>query len=311
MRNPASKLILAATFVAASVCALAQAPDVLLDRYEAALNSGTPSAAALSENVTRLGNSLSAMPPTYWDMRPNAPRNRQNIVSRSMVYLNNVSRFAGNDPALGFALSNAYRSLGSFQESRAYGPWYDPLGAALSYQSSGLFLTQFANQNPNDPNVRGQLVFMAGRVRALGGTIPIWMNFPVGGNQQPQQQRGIPDRYTRPPAPTEEITPPPMPVVDTKSLTPEESAAYDTAMEKYLNASSSVTAAQSAINSIRSSVNSRGLSLASSYEKSSIRMRLSLDEAKRLIEQKQFTAAERMMVITEGEAKKALRELGQ
>jgi hypothetical protein len=239
------------------------------------------------------------------------PRNRQNVISRSMVYFNNVGRFAANNPALGFALSNAYRNLGSFQESRAFGPWYDPTGAALSYQNSGLFLTQFANQNPNDPNVRGQLVFMAGRVRALGGTIPIWMSVPIGGNAQPQEERGIPERYTRPPAAAEEIPAPPMPVLDTKSLNAGESAAYDSAMEKYLNASSAVSAAQAAISSIRSSVNSRGWSLASTYEKSSIRMRLSLDEARRLIEQKQFAAAERMLVITEGEAKNALRALGQ
>jgi len=40
-------------------------------------------------------------------------------------------------------------------------------------------------------------------------------------------------------------------------------------------------------------------------------MRLTLEEAKRLIEQKNFEPSRRMLEIAEGEARKVLRSLGQ
>lgn len=286
----------------------AQDIDSWLNPLERRVAMKSPVPTSIQADLNLFSARLAGLPPTYWNARPAVgPNSQSSFVARSLAYLTGVSRFAGQNPALGVPLSGAYRTLGGLQESGGIG---DPNGALLSYQNSGLFLTQLANQNPNDPAVRGQLVVLGSRIQALGGNIPVWFSVPIGGAAQAGPPRGIPDQYL---APVQRDAGPVIesPAVDLRSITAAERPEYDAAMEKYINASASVQAASSALGSIRQSVNSQGWSLAASSEKSLIRMRLTLEEAKRLIEQKNFEPSRRMLEIAEGEARKVLRSLGQ
>ncbi len=241
--------------------------------------------------------------------QPGWTAQRRAFVGRASAYLGAIRGLAGSDPALGMALSGAFNRLGRMQES-------DPAnlereGAIHSYNNSAIILNQLANENPNDPNVRGQLAFVGGRVNALGGSIPIWMSVPIGGgNQQPREQRGIPEAYLQAPVKTSAPTSGDYPRLDEGTLSPEERVQWRELRSRYYNVLSTVYAAKNAVAPVQASVESRGLALTPDLMKSSVRMNLSLDLAKSDLEQKQFDAAREDLQIAEGEARRILRYVG-
>ncbi len=240
--------------------------------------------------------------------KPGWTPQRRAFVGRASAYLGAIRGLAGNDPALGLALSGAFNRLGRMQEADQR--YLDREGAIHSYNNSAIILNQLANENPDDPNVRGQLAFVGGRVNALGGSIPIWMSVPIGGRQRQQEQRGIPEAYLQAPVKTSAPTSAEYPRVDEGSLSAEERVLWRELRERYYNVLGTVYSAKNAVAPVQASVEGRGLALTPDLVKSSTRMNLSLDLAKNDLEQKQFDSARENLQIAEGEARKILRYVG-
>ncbi|MCA2968033.1 MAG: hypothetical protein NTX13_02975 [Acidobacteria bacterium] len=233
---------------------------------------------------------------------------RRAFVGRASAYLGAVRGLAGNDAALGLALSGAFHRLGRMQEADQR--YLDREGALHSYSNAALILSQLANENPDDPNVRGQLAFVGGRVNALGGSIPIWMSVPVGGQARAREQRGIPEAYRQAPVKTAAPTSGEYPRLDEATLTAEERAQWRELRERYYSVLATVYAAKNAVAPVQASVEGRGLALTPDLVRSSTRMSLSLDLAREYLEQKQFGEARENLQIADGEARKILRYVG-
>ncbi len=246
--------------------------------------------------------------PAY-QTQPGWTPQRRAFVGRASAYLGAIRGLAGTDPALGMALAGAFNRLGRMQEAN---PQYlDREGAIHSYNNSAIILNQLANENPNDPNVRGQLAFVGGRVNALGGSIPMWMSVPIGGgNQQPREQRGIPEAYLNVPVKTSAPTSAEYPRLDEGTLSPGDREQWRELRSRYYNVLATVYSAKNAVAPVQASVESRGLALTPDLVKSSTRMNLSLDLAKNDLEQKQFDSARENLQIAEGEARRILRYVG-
>jgi hypothetical protein len=247
--------------------------------------------------------------PAY-QSQPGWTPQRRAFIGRASAYLGAVRGLAGNDPALGIALSAAFNRLGRMQEG-SDPRFLDREGAIHSYNNSAIILNQLASENPNDPTVRGQLAFVGGRVNALGGSIPIWMSVPIGGqNSQPREQRGIPEAYLQAPVKTAAPTSTEYPRLDEATLSPADRQQWRELRERYYNVLATVYSAKNAIAPIQSSIESRGLALTPDMVKASTRMNLSLDVAKQDLEAKQFDAARENLQIAEGEARRILRYVG-
>lgn len=247
--------------------------------------------------------------PAY-QSQPGWTPQRRAFIGRASAYLGAVRGLAGNDPALGIALSAAFNRLGRMQEG-SDPRFLDREGAIHSYNNSAIILNQLANENPNDPTVRGQLAFVGGRVNALGGSIPIWMSVPIGGqNAQPREQRGIPEAYLQAPVKTAAPNSAEYPRLDEATLSPAERPQWRELRERYYNVLATVYSAKNAIAPVQASIESRGLALTPDMVKASTRMNLSLDVAKQDLEAKQFEAARENLQIAEGEARRILRYVG-
>lgn len=245
--------------------------------------------------------------PAY-QAQPGWTPQRRAFVGRASAYLGAVRGLAGSDAALGLALSGAFDRLGRMQEADSR--YLDREGALHSYSNAALILSQLANENPDDPNVRGQLAFVGGRVNALGGSIPIWMSVPVGGQARPREQRGIPEAYRQAPVKTVAPTSGEYPRLDEATLTAEERAQWRELRQRYYSVLATVYAARNAVAPVQASVEGRGLALTPDLVRSSTRMSLSLDLAREYLEQKQFGEAQENLQIADGEARKILRYVG-
>lgn len=202
--------------------------------------------------------------------------------------------------ASGYRLAGAYQRLGSFHAGRGYYP-----AALQNYNGALLILNQIASGNRADPRVRGELLGVAGRVRALGGTIPVWINVPIGGqaNAEPEQPRPV---VMREPVP--DI---PMPDLNIATLAESERKACEDALERYIQTAATAQASRNVISGLRASVESHGLSLRADYVAADSRIRLRMDSAKRSIEAQKCAAGMESLTIASEEIRRLLRELGQ
>jgi len=253
-----------------------------------------------------------------WNARP--PAARRVMLTNTMNYLGTMRGLSARDPAAGVALSNAYRKVAHFQEGihdpSILGPGW-AMGPVYGYQNSALILTQLANENPNDPYFRGQLVMDVGRIRALGG-MPIVMSVPVGGAPAQQQERGIPASALNPAggAPRGEGQAsmpalPDIPSLDFNTIPAADRDAARNALDRYASVLATATQAQESIRPLQESVNSMGLTLNPDTMRALTRMRVYLDMGKKEIENRRFADSLESLGIAEGEAKKALKVVGR
>lgn len=233
---------------------------------------------------------------------------RRAFVGRAMAYLGAMQGLAGRDRALHLAVASAYNRIGRLQELTP--ATLDREGALLSYGTSALILQQLAGENPQDAQVRGQLLLAGGRINALGGGLPIWISVPVGG-QPASPPRGIPDAVARPPVPPSVPTADRFPKLEASQLSAEQLAEWKELRTRYSAVLSTVYAAKNSMAPIQSSVEGRGFGLSPDLVKGQLRMQTALDDAKAELEQRDFPAARESLQVAEGEARKLLRYLGQ
>ncbi len=233
---------------------------------------------------------------------------RMSRAARSLTYLGGARNYATSDVSLGLAVASAYQNVGAMQLAGSDPRFYDRNGALLSYQNSYLLLNDLRMRYPNDPRITGQMALVAGRVRALGGSLPVWISVPLGG-QENAPSGGIPEQHIPvakgAPAQFE------VPKLDWAKVPADQRKACGESLDRYITAAASAQGALSVLDSLRVSVESRGLTLRADYTAGAARMVERMRSARESIEQIDCARAADMLSMAEGEVRRLLKDLGQ
>jgi hypothetical protein len=155
-----------------------------------------------------------------------------------------------------------------------YGGWVDPVGAWASYRTSFLILNQLQNRFPQDQQIRQELGVSRRAVEVI--------------------ETKIPD----------------LPKLDWASLEGGAQQEYDDIMQRYISVSATASSAEVLVETMKRSMADQGLSPRPEVVAGLTRMKLKLEDARRLIEQKRFSQARERLDGTEAEAKKVLKAFG-
>ncbi len=227
--------------------------------------------------------------------------------ARTLAVLNVYRGLAASDPALQFALASAYSSVGSLQLAGGDPRFIDSRGALLSYQNAFLVLSQLANQNPNDPRVRGELIGIGARIRALGGTLPVWFSVPVGGNRE-SAPSGISEPALR--AAKQAPVQFDAPTLDTSKVAEGLRFTCEDAIDRYLVVASSAQGALSVLDSLRVSLAARGLTPRGDYVAAESRLLERMKSALAQLNSGSCAEAADSIRVAEAVAQKLSKELG-
>jgi hypothetical protein len=103
---------------------------------------------------------------------------------------------------------------------------------------------------------------------------------------------------------------PELPRLDWSSLDAASQKEYDAVMERYISVSSTASSAEVTAETMRRSMAGQGLSVRPDIVSGLTRMKLKLEDAKRLIEQKNYSTAKDRLASAEAEAQKILKSFG-
>jgi hypothetical protein len=290
--------------LALSAAAAAQSSDVTLSLLEQ--RRGRPASATELQSLST-GLAADASNPTYQGQTGYAARMRN--AARSLAYLNAMRHVSGLDVSTGLAMAGAYQNVGAMQIAGSDPRYYDKRGAILSYQNSYLLLNDLASRYPNDPRITGQMSLIAGQVRALGGTLPIWVNMPVGGGEQQSPSMGIPDQVV--PVQKGKIPTFDMPRFDWAKVPDAKRKTCGETLERYISAAAAAQGALSVMDSIRMSVESRGLTLRGDYIAGAARLGNRMGTAREQVERLDCEGANESLGMAEGETRRLMKDLGQ
>jgi hypothetical protein len=272
---------------------------------------GRVRAATAREDLERFNQSFDRDFQSAWNARP--PAARRDLLTSALSYLGAV-RGLGIRGAAAILLAGGYRRVARFQEG------IDPallgagwtMGPLYGYQNSALILTQLANENPNDPTVRGQLLLDIGRVEALGGSLPILMSVPVGGVRTQREERGIPASALRPASPAAPLPPlPAVPALDIATVPTADQPAARQAIHRFNGTLATARQAVDGLRPLQESVAAMGLTLHPDTQRSLARIHEFLARAKAEIESRRFAESLESLAVAEAEARQALRVVGR
>ncbi|MBI3470535.1 MAG: serine/threonine protein kinase, partial [Candidatus Solibacter usitatus] len=190
------------------------------------------------------------------------------------------------------------------------------MGALAAYRKSAVILVDLTAQNPDDPQIRTQLLFVGRQLASLGGeSLPASQEVaqappppaPVEPIPQAPPPRVAPKRGggTRLP---EEATPPPPPPPPRQSA---QQAEWEELKERYVNIVAKVRNAEDSIEPVRQSLARRGMSLNADIGGALTRMKMSLDMAKDEISQRDLAAARESLQRADANAQKVLSFVGR
>ena len=172
------------------------------------------------------------------------------------------SRLDARDFARAYLLADLYQRIGAAYARDGYYP-----GALRNYHGALLVLNRIAAANPDDPRVRGDLLAVVGSVQALGRTVPVWANIPVGG-------AGVSEVAPEPVAPRDEVPEFALPNLEIALLPDAQKRACEDALNRYLQTAAAAQGALSVLADLRVSVESRGLTLRADYVAAESRIKL-------------------------------------
>ncbi len=227
---------------------------------------------------------------------------QRDAFSRASSYLAGIG--PTSDWSMRAPMAQAWRRVGEGMELG--GLPYDRSGALAGYRNSFIWMEQLPGQSPQDPALRGDLYFVAGRVRALGGSIPVWASVPIG--QEPQRQRGIPDEYLQQPERRETLLPVEVPK---DGLSPEELQKAMALEQRFNGATVSVMAARSLVDSLRNRLDAQGLQLNAETFGRYEGMLASYDRARTALAARNWNVAAEQIDISIGYARRILGEMGR
>ncbi|HNY39730.1 MAG TPA: hypothetical protein PKJ41_05025 [Bryobacteraceae bacterium] len=206
------------------------------------------------------------------------------LIGRTSNYLSQLQTRNDLDPSVGIAAAGAWQRLAMAMDAPDGGVAADSSGALLGYRNAYLLYSRYGAQS-------GQLGYLGGRIRALGGSMPGWISIGVNPQQESQSQNewgGMPLRPSAnaPSGPLAQL--PPFPKLDASTLPPESAKQYRLIEERYTSVAASVYTARSSTEAIRLSVQSRGLALHPDTEQMLVRMDISMNMALKSIEALRF-----------------------
>ena len=146
----------------------------------------------------------------------------------------------------------------------------NPQDAWLNYRSAYIVITPYAN----DPQVQGEMRQLRQSVAVVEAHLPS------------------------------------LPKLDWPSLDATAQKAFDEIMERYISVSAAVISADLTAESMRRSMADQGLSVRPDIIASLTRMKLKLEDSKRLIEQRNYATAKDRLASAEAEASKILKAFG-
>lgn len=250
-----------------------QSASSLLDRFEA--RQGQVAAA----DIGSLTRALQAELGQGSQIGPN----HRLLIGRASNFLTGVQANPQLDPSVGIAAAGAWERMAMALDSPESGRAADPSGALLGYRNAYLLYSRYGGQG-------GDMGFLGGRIRALGGQLPGWISIGVQPQESQSQHEwgGMPLRPSTnaPSGPLAQM--PPFPKVDALALSPESAKIYRTLEERYTSVAASVYTARSSTEAIRLSVQGRGLALHPDTEQMLVRMDLSMNMALRAIESQRW-----------------------
>jgi len=161
-------------------------------------------------------------------------------------------------------------------------------------------------------------IAMSGLYRQIGGleSSPqlAWLNyrnaylllnqFPMDGQVRGEMQQ------IRRSVEVVEARMPELPKLDWSSLDAAGQKEYDVVMEKYISVSAAASSAEVTAETMRRSMADQGLAVRPEIVSGLTRMKLKLEDAKRLIEQKNYSLAKDRLASAEAEASKILKSFG-
>ena len=103
---------------------------------------------------------------------------------------------------------------------------------------------------------------------------------------------------------------PELPKLDWSSLDASSQKEYDSIMERYISVSAAASSAEVTAETMRRSMADQGLAVRPDIVSGMTRMKLKLEDAKRLIEQKNYSTAKDRLASAEAEANKILKSFG-
>ncbi len=266
-----------------------------------------PNAGGRLDQVRQLRRAFETDFAAAWSIRPGFTPGRQQLMDRSIRYLDGMRPHCDQDAALAVEVAGAYQQIGIFQDNPQYGNRNAALG---TFNNAIILLNGVAGGNPNDPRVQGQMMFLAGRVRALGGSIPVYASIPLNGGMQQQQQqetRRAPIEVPPPRERAQEFTMPAAPSANTPAARQE----YDELKERLISVTSKIQIAEDTIAPIRQNVAQQGHTLHPDVLAAMTRMHMALDTAKKEIAQSDWESAKTSLNIAEANANRVLKFVGR
>jgi len=247
-----------------------------------------------------------------WSLKPGFNQGRQELVTRSLAYLDMQRAQCANDPSLAMEVAAAYQQIGMFLESRNAPQYMNQSGALTSFQNAAVLLNGVAGGNANDPRVAGQLMFLSGRIRALGGTMPVYMTMPLPSAapvNEPVRKRMVePQEAQLTSAPVQESAPL---VVPHQPAAAADRAEWQQLRGDFVRVASKVRIAEDGMAQLRGDLSRQGLVVHPETLSAASRMTMSLEMAKKDLETGELAGAKENVRLAEVWAGRVMKALGR
>lgn len=206
------------------------------------------------------------------------------LVGRTYQYLAAAQAAGHGNPGLGVAAAAAWQDVAGALD-RPAGP-LDRDAALLGYRNAFVLYSRYGAGGMD-------LSPVAGRIRGLGGQLPLWISTGAGPNPPPEPAHwgGLPLEARAPASRPSLAELPPFPDIDTAALPPADREAYIALGERYTAVSASAYTALVSTESIRASLEGRGLVLNPDAEQNLARMKLAMDGARRAVQTRRWREA--------------------
>jgi serine/threonine protein kinase len=271
------------------------------------------------DDVRKLRRAFEQDMSAAWSMQPGFNPQREALVNRSVQILRGMEPFCAQDPNLAYEVALAYRQIGVFQESQNMPQFGNRNGALWSYNQAAVLI----NGLPPSDMRQGQILFLAGRISALGGQLPIFLTVPLGGQSIGEMRRQEEDRrktYVPQPIPDQTPVAPPKPdyvpptqppPANTPSENPANNAEWQELKVRFININAKVKAAEQAANEFSANLRAQGQQLHPDTVAAVSRMQMAMELAKRELDDKDIESAKKSLALAEANANRVLKALGR
>jgi hypothetical protein len=132
--------------------------------------SSSPSLSSGSrvDDIQKLRHALEKDLAATWSAQPGITPQRQALLERVLKYLDSVRTYAEQNPLLANELAAAYKDVGVLYEPSLSNH------ALMAYRNAALILLNASGGLPEKGANSGLWVFLAARIKTLGGTVPLY-----------------------------------------------------------------------------------------------------------------------------------------